>query len=147
MSARSRLRPTEKKRHPSSRLIVASTMPLQAAARSRTQPKNSWRAGPDPKRARGPTSRYIVLRVSHNSEDSASRAARVLPRRRHGTRDRSREREVLGKQRVDGGRVGLVTHCRRVGTHGVETLERPLTHLGVLQPVGLDVVRIGTSPR
>ena len=41
MSARSRLRPTVRNRQPSSRLIVASMMPLQAAARSRTQPKNS----------------------------------------------------------------------------------------------------------
>ena len=78
MSARSRLRPTEKNRHPSSRLMVASTMPLQAAARSRTQPKNSWRAGPVPAWARLPTSRYVVFRVSQSSDDNASRAPRAF---------------------------------------------------------------------
>ena len=78
MSARSRLRPTEKNRQPSSRLMVASTMPLHAAARSRTQPKNSCRAGPVPARARLPTSRYVVFSVSHSSDDSASRAPRAF---------------------------------------------------------------------
>ena len=70
------------KRQPSSRLIVASTIPLHAAARSRTQPKNSWRAGPVPARARLPDLAVRgVERLPQLRRHRLARAARVLPRR------------------------------------------------------------------
>ena len=78
MSTRSRLRPSERNRQPSSRLSVESARPVHAAARSRTQPKKSWRAGPVPARARLPSARWVVLSVSHISDEIASRAPRAF---------------------------------------------------------------------
>ena len=79
MSARSMQRPSTRNCQPSSRLIVASAMPLISAARSRTH----WNAIGRPHRAElagGDRARYVVLIASHIATDSVSRARRALSR-------------------------------------------------------------------
>ena len=78
MSARSMQRPSIRKCQPSSRVIVASAVPLISAARSRTHWKTiggridrNWPDG---------IARYVVLIASHIGTDSVSRARRALSR-------------------------------------------------------------------
>ena len=76
MSARSRLRPSTRKRQASSRLIVSSAMPATRAARSRTQPKNSWVVVVAIRTRSIPI--QVVFRHCHRSVETVSRARRAF---------------------------------------------------------------------
>ena len=77
MSARSMLRPSVKNCHASSRLVDESTMPTASAERSRTHWKNSCTFSVC--RRRGIRA-LVVLRVSHSSDETISRARRAFSR-------------------------------------------------------------------
>jgi hypothetical protein len=77
MSARSMLRPRTRNCHVRSRLVPDSTSPETIAARSRIQEKKSWGA----KASRCAVSWFqVVLRHSHSSVETISRARRAFSR-------------------------------------------------------------------
>jgi hypothetical protein len=75
MSARSIDRPRTRNCQPSSRVIVASAVPLTSAARSRTQPKTV--GGRRVRKRPDGMARQVVLIASHSGSDSVSRARRA----------------------------------------------------------------------
>src|SRR3954452_3825280 len=78
MSARSMHRPSIRNCQPSSRVMVASAVPLIRAARSRTHWKTM--GGRVERNCPDGIARYVVLIASHIGTESVSRARRALSR-------------------------------------------------------------------